>query len=92
MVFLLSHVCLGIVSYLAAGLLPPPVCSLSIINSDLDVLTAHYVLEHWFSTFLMLLQSCNTVFHVGVAPNHEINLLPFHNCNFATVVNHNVNI
>jgi hypothetical protein len=32
------------------------------------------------------------VLHVVVTLKHKINSLLFHNCNFATVMNHNVNI
>jgi hypothetical protein len=34
----------------------------------------------------------NTVPHIAVNPNHKIILLLFHNFNFATVMNHNVNL
>ena len=34
----------------------------------------------------------NTVPHVVVTPNYKIILLLLHNCNFATVMNHYVNI
>ena len=47
-------------------------------------------LEQWFSNVLMLLPF-NTVVPVVVTPNHKIILL-FHNCKFAIVTNHNVNI
>lgn len=42
-----------------------------------------------FPTFLMLNPS-NTVPHVIVTFNHKIMLLPLQNCNFATLVNHNL--
>jgi hypothetical protein len=50
-------------------------------------------LEQWFSTFLVL-QLFNTVPHAVVTlPTHrKIILLLLHNCNFASVMNHNVNI
>ena len=51
----------------------------------------HNTLDLWVSTFLIL-QLLNTVSHVVVNPNHKIISLLLHNCNFATVVNHNVNI
>jgi hypothetical protein len=38
------------------------------------------------------IQPFNTVPHGVVAPNHKIISLLFHNCNFATVRNYNVNI
>jgi hypothetical protein len=47
--------------------------------------------EQWFLAFPML-RLFNTVPQVVVTPNHKIiSLLP-HNCNFAAVVNRNVNI
>lgn len=48
-------------------------------------------IDLWFATFLIL-QSFNSVPHTVVNPNHEIILLLLHNCNFATILNHNVNI
>ena len=51
----------------------------------------YYVLEKWFSTFLML-QPIKTIPHVVVTPNLKIILLLFHNCNFANDTNGNVNI
>ena len=48
-------------------------------------------LVQWFSTFLML-RPFNAAPHVVVTPNHKIIALMLHNCNFATVMNHNVNI
>ncbi|MEX5533301.1 hypothetical protein, partial [Pseudomonas syringae] len=47
--------------------------------------------DQWISTFLML-QPLNTVLHVEVTPTIKLFVLLFHNCNFATVMNHNVNI
>lgn len=47
-------------------------------------------LAWWFSTFLILIPF-NTVPHVVVTPDCKI-LLLLHNCNFATVMNHNANI
>ena len=47
--------------------------------------------EQWFSTFLML-RPFNTVPHVVVTSNHKIISLLLHNCNFATVMNYNVNM
>lgn len=44
----------------------------------------------WFSTFLMM-QPFNTVPYSVVTPNHKIDLLLLRNCNFSTVMNHNVN-
>ena len=44
-----------------------------------------------FSLFLNL-QIFNTVPNVVVTTNQKITLLPFHNCNFATVTNGNVHI
>jgi hypothetical protein len=44
-----------------------------------------------FPTFLML-GPFNTAPHVAVTPNHKIILLLLHNCNFATVMNCDVNI
>jgi hypothetical protein len=46
-------------------------------------------LEQWFSTFLKL-QPLNTVPHGVVTPDHLFSLL-LHNCNFVTVMDHNVN-
>jgi hypothetical protein len=48
-------------------------------------------LKEWFSTFLML-WPFNTVLHVVVTSNHKIISLLLHNCNFAVVINCNVNI
>ena len=42
-------------------------------------------LDQWFSTF-------NTVPYVVVTPNHKIILLLLYNCNFATVLNYNVDV
>jgi hypothetical protein len=44
----------------------------------------------WFSTLLML-QPFNTVPYVVVTPAIKLLSLLLHNCNFATVMNHNVN-
>lgn len=49
------------------------------------------VLEQGFSTFLML-QPSNTVSHVVVTTDYKFISLLLHNCNFASVMNHNVNI
>ena len=49
------------------------------------------VSEQWFSTVWMQ-RPFNTLPHVVLTPNHEIILLLLHNCNFATVMNSNVNI
>ena len=49
------------------------------------------VFEQRFSTFLMP-WTFNTVPHVVVTPNHVIISLSLHNCNFAIVMNRNVNI
>jgi hypothetical protein len=48
-------------------------------------------LEQWFSTFLIL-WTLNIVLRVVVIPSRKIVLLLLHNCNFATVMNHIVNI
>ena len=48
-------------------------------------------LSQWLSTFLTL-GSFNTVPHVEVTNNQKIISLLFHNCNFVTVMNHNINI
>jgi hypothetical protein len=34
----------------------------------------------------------NTVLHAVVTPNHKIIFIATYNCNFATVMNHNVNM
>jgi hypothetical protein len=47
--------------------------------------------EQQFSASLKL-QHFNTDPPVVMIPNHKIILLLLHNCNFATVMNHNVNI
>jgi hypothetical protein len=47
--------------------------------------------KQWFSTFLML-GPFNTAPHVVVNPNHKIILLLLQNRNFATVMNHDVNV
>jgi hypothetical protein len=44
-----------------------------------------------FLAFLML-WPFNTVPHVVVTPNHDIIWLLLHNCNFSTIMNHNINI
>ena len=41
---------------------------------------------------LLMLRPFSTVPRVVVTPNHKIILLLLHNYNFATVINHNVNI
>ena len=41
---------------------------------------------------LLRLLPFDTVLHVVMIPSHKIILLLLHNCNFATVRNHNVNI
>jgi hypothetical protein len=43
------------------------------------------------STFLML-QPFNTVSYVVTPPNHKLFSLLLCNCNFYTIINHNVNI
>jgi hypothetical protein len=48
-------------------------------------------LEQRFPTFLML-RPFDTVPHAVVTPNHKIISLKLHNCNFAAVMNQNVNI
>jgi len=48
-------------------------------------------LEPWFSNFLML-WPFNTVPYVVVNPTIKLSLLLLHNCNFSTVMNHNLNI
>lgn len=47
--------------------------------------------KQWFSTFPMP-HLFKTVPHVVVTSNHEIISLLLHNCNFTTLMNHNVNI
>jgi hypothetical protein len=49
------------------------------------------LLKQWFSAFLVL-RPFNTVPCVVVTPNHKVTGVLFHNYNFATVMNHNVNI
>ena len=53
--------------------------------------TQQKTLEQWFSTFLML-QPYKTAPQIVVTSNHKSVLFVFHNCNFATVMNQNVNI
>ena len=48
-------------------------------------------LDPWFSNFLML-QPFDTVPRVVMNPTIKLFLLLLHNCNFATVMNHNVHI
>jgi hypothetical protein len=48
-------------------------------------------LSQWFSTFLTL-KPFSSLLHVVVTPNHKIILLLHHNCNFAIVTNHGVNV
>jgi hypothetical protein len=48
-------------------------------------------LRQWFSAFLML-SPFDTVPQVVATPIIKLFLLLFHNYNFATVLNHNVNI
>ena len=45
----------------------------------------------WLPTFLML-QPFNTVPHGVVTSNHKTIPLLRHNCNFATIMNHNINV
>jgi len=45
-------------------------------------------LDQWFPTFLMLWP----VPHVALTPKHNVISLLLHNCNFATVMNCNINI
>lgn len=64
------------------------------LKMERKLLAMNYYLVHWFSAFLML-RPFNSVPHVVETPlpNHIIIfLLPPPNCNFATVVNQNVNI
>ena len=60
-------------------------------HSSMYIWEIHWT-EQWFSAFLMPWPFNNTVPHVVVTSNHKIILLLLHNCNFATVINHNVNI
>jgi hypothetical protein len=46
-------------------------------------------LEQWLSTFLML-SPFHTVPHVVVTPTIKLSSLLLLNCNFATVMNHNI--
>lgn len=48
-----------------------------------------FSLQQWSSTFLRL-GLFNIVPHVVVTPSHKIMSLLLHNCNLATVMNHNV--
>lgn len=52
---------------------------------------AGITVDQWFSTFLRL-PFFKTVPHDVVILNHNVISLPFHNCNFATVMSRNVNI
>ena len=61
------------------------------LNYSIGKLGKLQFLTQWFSTFLVL-QPFNTVSHVVVTPNHNIISLLLYNCNFATIVNYNVNI
>ena len=47
------------------------------------------VIAQWFSTFLVL-RLLTTLLHVVVTPNHKIISLLLRNCDFATVMNHNM--
>lgn len=49
-----------------------------------------HCLDQWISAILML-QPFDTVSHVVMNANHTIIFL-LHNCNFATLMNHNANI
>ena len=48
-------------------------------------------LHQWFSAFLIF-WAFNTVSHIVVIPTTKLFLLVLHNCNFATVMNHNINV
>jgi hypothetical protein len=52
---------------------------------------SYHHLEHWFSTFLML-WPFNIVLHVVVTQTIKLFCCYFQNCNFATVMNYNINI
>ena len=69
----------------------PYVLREAVVTTELKVCSKQTFIGQCFSTFLML-QPFNTVLHVVVTPNHTIISLLFHNCNFATVMNCNVNI
>ena len=49
------------------------------------------ILDHWLST-LPVQSYLNTVAHAVVTPNHKIISLLLHSCNFAAVMNQNVDI
>lgn len=49
------------------------------------------ILNQWFLTFL-LLWPFHIVFHVVIAPNHKVTWFILHNCNFVTLMSHNLNI
>ena len=75
--------------------LPKPCANCCCENICVDIgrkqLSHSDPLEQWFSTFLML-RPFNTVPHVVVTPNHEVISLLLYNYDFATVMNHNVEI
>lgn len=48
-------------------------------------------LGQWVSAFQML-SAFKTVAHVVMTPSHKIILLLSHNCDFATIMNHNADI
>lgn len=52
-------------------------------------LSFNCLLNQWFSIFLML-QPLNTTLRVVVTLNHKTISLLIHNCNFSTIMNHNV--
>jgi len=64
-----------------------------------DILLAKVQSLHWDSRFMLALgfsnfrklQPFNTVLHVMVTPIVKLFPLLLHNCNFATVMSHNIN-
>ena len=67
--------------------------NISFWNTSIGVLglIPWHVLEQWSPTFPML-WPFNTIPHVVVTPNNKIILLLLYNCNFASIMNCNVNI
>lgn len=62
----------------------------TITNQSPQAWYGHSITQ-WVSTFLML-QPLNQFLMLGWPPKHNIILLLLHDCNFATDMNHNVNI
>jgi hypothetical protein len=64
------------------------------LHTSLQTCPVAYLLDDSRAVALSLPNAVtfNTVPHVVVTPNHKVIMLLLHNCNFATIMNHHVNI